>query len=222
MTRRRILPLAASALSAGVAAVALAAAPAGAAGPPAAATAFSTAVIGPAGGSLTGFGVTAAFAPGALSTNRLIILGNWPNGLDVPPPNGEKAVKTFGLQECAPDGTDCTSEFGNFTNSPAGSERIRGQVVPFTRYQPLVAPNPSNPGNSNFVAAGKKGVTFTISTGASKVYIYNANNSGLAAYPGPGTKPLGTPLPSTSTGSELTFQTFQPIVWVLTTPGSAS
>lgn len=216
MTLPRSLALAATGVGAAVAAATLATTPALAAGgPPPAATAFTTAVIGPDGGSISGYGITADFAAGAVSSPRLIILGSWPNGLDVPPPNGEKAVKTFGLQECNVDGTGCTSEFGNFKNSPAGTERVAGQQVPFTSYQSL----PAN-GNTTFGTAANKLVTFTITTGADEVYIYNANNDGLAAYPGPGTKPDGTPLPSTSGGGVLRFQTFQPIVWVLATGGS--
>ena len=112
---------------------------ASAAGPPAAATAFSSAVITPAGGAVSGFGITATFAPGAVTTDRLIILGNWPNGLDVTPPSGT-AVKTFGLQECNTDATACTSEFGNFPNSPAGTERIHGHAVDYTPGTPCPTP----------------------------------------------------------------------------------
>lgn len=215
---RRTAAVALTTAATAVSALSLTAGPALAAGgPPPAATAFTTALIGPDGGTVHGFGVTADFAPGAVTSDRLIILGNWPNGLDVPPPHGEKAVKTFGLQECNPDGTACTSEFGNFANSPAGTERIAGHQVPFTGVQHL-----PYDGNTTFGTAQDKKVTFTIDTGADKVYIYNANNDGLAAYPGPGANPAGTPLPSTSTGSQLTFATFQPIVWVLTTPGAAA
>jgi hypothetical protein len=176
-----------------------------ASGPPAAATAFTTAVISPAGGSISGFGVTATFAPGAVSSPKLIILGNWPNGLDVPPPNGEVAVKTFGLQQCNPDGTDCTSVFGNFPNSPAGTEKIAGRTYPYTAFQPGVM----------FGSATNKLVTITVNTGGNKVYIYNANfQTTTQAYP--------KLLPSTSNGSTLTFQTFQPIVWVVTAPASSN
>lgn len=219
MNRRRV-PAAVAAITAGLAAAASFAAPAGAAsGPPPAATAFTTALITPAGGTISGFGVTATFAPGAVTSTRLIILGDWPNGLDVAPPGGERAVKTFGLQECAPSGLFCTSEFGNFANSPAGSEKIKGQQVDYTAFQNATAF--AKDGNSNFGTPTAKGVTFTIATGADKAYIYNANNTGLAAYPGPGSEPAGTPLPSSSTGGQLTFQTFQPIVWVLTTPAGS-
>ena len=44
-----------------------------AAGPPQAATAFATAIVTPAGGSVSGFGITATFAPGAVASDRLII-----------------------------------------------------------------------------------------------------------------------------------------------------
>lgn len=184
---------------------------ASAAGPPQAATAFVTAVVTPAGGSVSGFGITATFAPGAVSSDRLIILGNWPNGLDVTPPTGT-AVKTFGLQECDVTGAHCTSELGNFPNSPAGSEKIKGVDVPFTAFQPLTTTaNPA--GNTAFGTADDKRVTITTQTGADKVYVYNANNSTTAtAYP--------KLLPSTSDGTSLTFQTFQPIVWTLTAPAA--
>lgn len=185
--------------------VAITIVPAGAhaGGPPQAATAFSTAMIGPEGGSIDGFGITTTFAPGALSAPKLIILGNWPNGLDVSPPNGEVAVKTFGLQQCTPEGAGCTSVFGNFPNSPAGSERIMGQAIPYTAFQPGVA----------YGSAANKLVTISINTGGNKVYVYNANfQDTVHAYP--------KLLPSTSDGATLTFQTFQPIVWVVTTPGN--
>ncbi|MHB1851839.1 MAG: hypothetical protein ACYCU6_06645, partial [Acidimicrobiales bacterium] len=55
--------LALGAISVGVL-TALPAAGAFASGPPAAATAFATAVITPTGGSVSGFGITATFAPG--------------------------------------------------------------------------------------------------------------------------------------------------------------
>lgn len=179
-----------------------------AAGPPAAATAYASAVITPAGGEVSGFGITATFAPGAVTSDRLIILGNWPNGLDVTPPSGT-AVKTFGLQECNTDATGCTSEFGNFPNSPAGTERIHGQTIDYTAGHPL----PDTAGNTNFGTPANKLVTITTQTGANQVYVYNANNTTTAsAYP--------KLLPSTSDGSSLTFQTFQPIVWVETAPTS--
>jgi hypothetical protein len=173
-----------------------------ASGPPPAATAYQTALIGPHGGSIRGFGVTATFAPGALSKLQLIILGNWPNGLDVPPPNGDVAVKTFGLQQCNADETNCTSVFGNFPNSPAGVQMINGQQVPYTTFQPGIA----------YGSATNKLVTISIQTDGNKVYIYNANfQDTMNAYP--------KLLPSTSANGVLTFQTFQPIVWVVTIPG---
>ena len=184
---------------------------ASAAGPPQAATAFVTAIVTPAGGSVSGFGITATFAPGAVAYNRKIILGNWPNGLDVTPPSGT-AVKTFGLQECDVTGANCTSELGNFKNSPAGSEKIKGVDVPFTAFQPLTT-TANSAGNTAFGTVEDKRVTITTRTGADKVYVYNANNSTTAtAYP--------KLLPSTSNGTSLTFQTFQPIVWTLTAPAA--
>jgi hypothetical protein len=178
-----------------------------AAGPPPAATAFATAIVTPAGGEVSGFGITATFAPGAVTSDRLIILGNWPNGQDITPPSGT-AVKTFGLQECNTDSTGCTSELGNFLNSPAGTEKIHSQTIDYIHGHPL----PDAAGNTNFGTATKKLVTITTHTGANKVYVYNANNTTTAtAY---------KLLPSTSDGSTLTFQTFQPIVWVETAPTS--
>ena len=194
-----------------LAAVALTPATAFAAGPPAAATAYHSAVITPDGGSVTGFGITATFAPGAVTTDRLIVLGNWPNGLDVTPPTGT-AVKTFGIQECNVDYTGCTSVFGNYANSPAGSEKIRGQVVPYSAFQPL-GTTPNADGNTAFGTAQNKLVTITTNTTADTVYVYNANNSTTAtAYP--------KLLPSTNDGTTLTFKTFQPIVWTLTAPSN--
>ena len=194
-----------------LAAVALTPATAIAAGPPAAATAFKTAVVTPEGGSVTGFGITATFAPDAVTTDRLIVLGNWPNGLDVTPPAGTTAVKTFGIQECNLDYTGCTSVFGNFAHSPAGSEKIRGQVLLYSSFQQLGTTNAN--GNTTFGTKDKKLVTITTHTTADSVYIYNANNNTTAtAYP--------KLLPSTSDGTTLTFQTFQPIVWTLTAPSN--
>jgi len=189
----------------GLAAALLAPALAHAGGPPQAATAFQEALIGPGGGSVSGFGLTATFAPGAVSSSKLIILGNWPNGLDVPPPNGESAVKTFGLQQCNADGTNCTSVFGNFPTAPAGNEKIHGQDTPYTAFQPGVV----------FGSATQKLVTISIHTGGNKVYIYNATFQDTArAYP--------KLLPSARGNGTLTFQTFQPIVWVVTAPARTS
>ena len=100
-TRTRTLSALACTGLLGFTAPGTAASPALAAGPPAAATAFVTSVITPEGGSVSGFGITATFKPGAVTSPRLIILGNWPNGLDVPPPAGTTAVKTFGIQDAA-------------------------------------------------------------------------------------------------------------------------
>ena len=196
--------LALGAISVGVL-TALPAAGAFASGPPAAATAFATAVITPAGGSVSGFGITATFAPGAVTHDELAILGNWPNGLDVAPPSGH-AVKTFGLQICndsTGSPTNCTSELGNYPNSPSagGIERIDRQSVPYTGPQTGV----------NFGTATHKLVSFTVDTGATAVYIYNPSSSTTA-------QAYAKLLPSTVSGGALRFQTFQPIVWTLTSP----
>jgi hypothetical protein len=194
-----------------LAAVALTPTTAFAAGPPAAATAYKSAVVGPEGGSVTGFGITATFAPGAVASDRLIVLGNWPNGLDVTPPTGT-AVKTFGIQECNVDYSGCTSVFGNYANSPAGSGKIQGQVVPYSAFQPL-GTTPNADGNTSFGTAQNKLVTITTNTTADTVYVYNANNTTTAsAYP--------KLLPSSNNGTTLAFKTFQPIVWTLTAPSS--
>jgi hypothetical protein len=173
---------------------------ASAAGPPPADTAATSAVIGPGGGSISGFGITATFAPHAVASDTLIVLGNWPNGLDVPPPNGETAIKTFGLQACQLNGTDCTSPFGDYTNSPSpgGTQKISGMDLQYTGFQGVT-----------FGTAADKLVTISINTGGSKIYIYNPNFSDTAeAYP--------TLLPSSSNGTRLTFSTFRPIVWTVT------
>ena len=192
------------AITAAIVATAAAAATALAAGPPQADTAAASAVIGVGGGSVSGFGITATFAPGAVKENKLIVLGNWPNGLDVPPPNGETAVKTFGLQQCDVDGTHCTSPFGDFPNSPvAGTQRISGMDLQYTALQGVT-----------FGSASDKLVTFTINTEGGNVYIYNPNFSKTAqAYP--------LLLPSSSDGTTLTFTTFRPIVWTVTSPSPA-
>ncbi len=198
-----------------VAATALAGAPLAAnaatnPGPPPAATAFATGVITPSGGSVSGFGITATFAPGAVTSDSIAILGNWPNGLDVTPPAGQDAVKTFGLQICADNaGTpqNCTSEFGNYPNSPAsgGTEFIHGVAVAYTA--------PQSPTSVDFGSANNKLVTITVDTTGTSVYIYNPNFTTTAmAYP--------KLLPSTSVDGVLTFQTFQPIVWTVTSPSS--
>ena len=199
----------------GLTALAGAPTPAFAAGPPAAATAFTTAVITPdSGGSISGFGITATFKPGAVTTPRLVILGNWPNGLDVTPPTGTTAVKTYGLQECNTDGTACTSALGNFLAkpgvpaSPAGSEKIKGTTYPYTAGHAL----PDAAGNTNFGTATNKLVTITTETSADTVLLYNANaDTTAAAY---------KQLPSTLVAGGIAFETFQPVVWTLTTPTS--
>ena len=167
------------------------------------ASAFASAEITSAGGSVSGFGITATFAAGAVTHDVLAIIGSWPNGLDVMPPIGH-AVKTFGLQVCdlsTGTPTNCTSEFGNYLNSTAGTERVNGQTLSYTGSQSGV----------NFGTLSNKLVSFTIDTGASAVYIYNPNaTTTAAAYP--------KLLPSTTADGTLTFKTFQPIVWTLTSP----
>ena len=170
---------------------------------PTAATAFASAIIGTAGGSVSGFGTTATFAPGALAHNDLVILGNWPNGLDVTPPTGQ-AVKTFGLQVCNDvSGTpmNCTSEFGNYPNSPSGVEKIKGAPLSYTAFQTGVS----------FGSLTNKLVTISVNTGGDNVYVYNPNfstNQNNQAYP--------KLLKSNAANGVLTFQTFQPIVWTVT------
>ena len=172
-------------------------------GTPQAATAFASAVIGPDGGSVSGFGITATFAAGAVAQNDLVILGNWPNGQDVTPPLGQ-AVKTFGLQVCNDVSgipTNCTSEFGNYPNSPSGVEKINGVPQPYTAFQAGVT----------FGSATDKLVTISVNTVGDTVYVYNPNfNTSAQAYP--------KMLPSTATNGVLTFKTFQPIVWTVTSP----
>ncbi len=213
-TRTRSLSTLACTGLLGLTALAAAPTPALAAGPPAAATAFVTAIITPAGGSVSGFGITATFKPGAVTTSRLIILGNWPNGLDVTPPAGTTAVKTYGLQECKTDGTACTSALGNFLAkggvpaSPAGSEKIKGVTYPYDAGHTL----PDTDGNTNFGTPTNKLVTITTQTDANTVLLYNANaDTTAAAY---------KLLPSTLVPGGIAFDTFQPVVWTLTTPTS--
>ena len=170
---------------------------------PPAATAFVTAVIGPNGGVISGFGISATFAPGAVSQPSLVVLTNWPNGLDVTPPKGRE-VKTFGLQVCN-DATgtpsQCTSEFGNYANASGGMERIAGM--------PLVFQGGAQTG-VNFGTLAHKLVSISVRTGGANVYIYNPNGAAGSAYP--------KLLPSSASAGVLTFATFQPIVWVVTSP----
>lgn len=173
--------------------------------PPAAATAYAAAVIQPSGGSVSGFGVTATFLPGAVTSTKIAILGNWPNGLDVPPPTGQ-AVKTFGLQICDDTNgvpTNCTSEFGNYPYSPGSTtgptERIDGMTVSYAAGQTT---------GVNFGSKSDKLVNITVNTGGQGVYIYNPNVATSAgAYP--------VLLPSTTANGVLSFSTFQPIVWTV-------
>lgn len=149
--------------------------------------------------------MTATFAPGAVATDKLIVLGNWPNGLDVPVPSGGTAVKTFGLQQCNLDGTNCTRPFGDYLNSPAagGTQRVSGMELQYTGFQGV-----------SYGSGANKLVTITINTGGNKIYVYNPNFTTTAqAYP--------VLLPSTSDGSTLTFKTFRPIVCTVTTPNVA-
>ena len=125
-------------------------------------------------------------------------------------------MKTFGPQECDVDYTDCTSVFGNYANSPSGTEKIQGQVVTYSAFQPPGS-TPNREGNTIFGTAMNKLVTITTNTAADTdtdtdtVHVYNANNSTTAsAYP--------KLLPSSSDGTTLAFQTFQPVVWTLTAP----
>lgn len=227
-TARRSAAVALACASLTGAALAGAPAPAFASGPPAAATAFTTAVIGPDGGTISGFGITADFKRGAVTSPRLIILGNWPNGLDVTPPTGT-AVKTFGLQECNTDFTSCTSALGNFIEkaskvgaapvpaSPAGSEKIKGQTVLYESghkipdYDGSVTPTVV-PGNTNFGSKANKLVTITTQTTADTVLLYNANADNTTdAY---------DKLPSFPVAGGIGFKTFQPVVWTLTAPSS--
>lgn len=131
----------------------------------------------------------------------------WPNGLDVTPPTGT-AVKTFGLRECSTDYTGCTSVFSNYANSPAGTEKIRGQDVPYSAFQQLGI-TPNSEGNTTFGTAKNRLVMITTNSTADTVYVYDPSYSATAfAYP--------KLLPSSSDGTTLTFSTFQPIVWTLT------
>ena len=212
--RTRTLSTLAGTCLLGLTALATAPTPALAAGQPAAATAFVTGIITPDGGSVSGFGITATFKPGAVTTSRLIILGNWPNGLDVTPPAGTTAVKTYGLQECKLDGTSCTSALGNFLAkpgvpaSPAGSEKIKGKTYAYDGGHAL----PDVAGNTNFGTPTRKLVTITTQTDADTVLLYNANaNTTALAY---------KTLPSTPVAGGIAFDTFQPVVWTLTVPTS--
>jgi hypothetical protein len=204
--RSRALIVLATILTAVTTTAVLSSPSASAAGPPPADVAATSIVIGPGGGSISGFGITATFAAGAVAADTLIVLGNWPNGLDVPPPNGVPAIKTFGLQACLPNGTDCTSPFGDYPNSPSpgGTQKISGMDLQYTGFRGVT-----------FGSAANKLVTITINTDGSKIYIYNPNFSDTAdAYP--------TLLPSSSNGTRLTFSTFRPIVWTVTTALGAS
>ncbi len=185
-------------------------------GPPMAGTAYATSVVSPSGGMVSGFGITATFAPGAVSAPSLVILSSWPSGLDVPAPMRQSIVKTFGLQVCpgvtalAP-GVKCTSASGNYPQATPGTERIDGVTVSTSGY--LTTGVNFGTAVKTTTASGMKTpgklVTFTIATGATSAYIYNPfEMTTSTAYP--------KLLPSTASNGMLTFQTFQPIVWALT------
>ncbi len=175
-------------------------------------TSFASAQISPAGGSVRGFGITVTFAPGAVKSDRRIILNTSPSSGDVTPPKGQTALVTFGLQECAANYTGCTSAFGNFPNSPAGSEQVDGRTVAFTGYQQL-STIPNSYGNTTLGSKAAKLVTISTQTVGTDVFIYNPNPTDTAhAYP--------THLPSTSAGGINTFKTFMPIDWVIASRSS--
>jgi hypothetical protein len=190
--------------------VALPAAPA-VATPPAGPTAYASAMITPAGGAVSGFGVTASFAAGAVSGPSLAILTNGPNGLDLASPTGP-VLKTFGLQICPLSSTGavgtCSNVMGNYPDALAsGTERVGDHTL---TYGPYVGNTTTGGPGITFGSATNKLVTITVNTGGSKVYIYNPNATTTArAYP--------VLLPSTSSSGVLTFATFQPIVWAVTT-----
>jgi len=199
------------AAAAGTAALVLPTAAYAADAPP---TNFASAQIGPAGGTVSGFGITVTFAPGAVKSARRIILNTSPSSGDVTPPSGETALVTFGLQECAADYTGCTSAFGNFPNSAAGSEHVDGRTVAFTGYQPL-STTPNSYGNTTLGSKAAKLVTISTQTAGTEVFIYNPNATDTAhAYP--------MHLPSTSAGGVNTFKTFMPIDWVIASRSSAA
>ncbi len=179
--------------------------------PPTGPTAYASAVIGASGGAVSGFGITASFAAGAVSGPSLAILTNWPNGVDVASPTGP-VLKTFGLQICPLSSTGgvttCSNVMGNYAESlTSGTERVGPQTL---AYGPYVAAAAGGPGIT-FGSASHKLVTITIDTGGKKVYIYNPNaTTSTGAYP--------TLLPSSASNGVLTFSTFQPIVWAVTAP----
>ena len=151
-------------------------------------------------------------SPGAvLVLNIRNVKVSWRNGLDVSSPMGT-AVKTFGLRECSIVYTGCTSAFGNCANSPAGTEEIRGQAVPYSAFQQMEI-TPNSEGNTTFGTAKNRLVTITTNTTADTVYVCDPNFIATAfAYP--------KLLPSSGDGTTLIFQTSQPIVWTLTAPTS--
>ena len=174
-------------------------------------TAYASTLIGTSGGTVSGFGVTAAFAAGAVTGPSLAIITNWPSGLDVASPTGP-VLKTFGLQICPVASTGavgtCSNVMGNFPDATTrGTERVGGRTL---TYGPYVKNTTTGGPGITFGSATDKLVTITIHTGGSQVYIYNPNaTTTKTAYP-----PL---LPSTASDGMLTFATFQPIVWAVTT-----
>jgi len=166
-----------------------------------------------AGGSVSGFGITVTFAKGAVASNRRIILSSSPSSQDVTPPKGEKALVTFGLQECKTDYTGCTSVFGNFPTSPAGTEKVNGKTATFTAFQKL-STTPNSYGNTTLGSMTKLLVTIKTVTPGTDVFIYNPNaTTTAAAYP--------KLLPSTSANGVNTFKTFMPIAWVIASHATA-
>ena len=98
----------------------------------------------------------------------------------------------------------CSSVMGNYPNATTGgTERVDGRTL---SYGPYVANTTGNGPGITFGSATNKLVTVTVDTGGSQVYIYNPT---AKAYP--------VLLPSTSSDGVLTFETFQPIVWAVTT-----
>ncbi|MGC8499030.1 MAG: hypothetical protein ACP5OV_05995 [Acidimicrobiales bacterium] len=180
------------------------------AAPPMGPTAYASAVITPSsGGTVSAFGITAKFQAGAVSSDSLAIITNWPSGLDVPSSSGP-VLKTFGLQICSmTSNIVCSNVMGNYPDSTtSGTERIGSSLL---SYGPYVGQS-GVPGIT-FGSKLDKLVTISVSTAGTKVYIYDPNQtSATGAYP--------SALPSAWSDGVLTFQTFQPIVWAVTTPAS--
>jgi len=89
---------------------------------------------------------------------------------------------------------------------PRRQREDQGHHLPLRRRARL----PDTAGNTNFGTAANKLVTITTQTDANTVLLYNANaDTTAAAY---------KQLPSTSVPGGIAFNTFQPVVWTLTTP----